>query len=105
EFPQQIEDFLHGRIEPLTTDERNVHLQLHAQNLVERLENKIHELENANQRLRELDKMKSDFIVLVSHELRTPLTLISGYAHLLEEQLKQAGTAVPAEAVSGIAEG
>lgn len=105
QFPEQVEDFLHGRIEPLTTDERNVHLQRHAQNLVERLESKINELETANKRLRELDKMKSDFIVLVSHELRTPLTLISGYAHLLEEQLKQAGSAVPATAVANIADG
>jgi signal transduction histidine kinase len=104
-FPGQVEDFLHGHVEPLTTDERNVHLQRHAQNLVERLESKINELESANKRLRELDKMKSDFIVLVSHELRTPLTLISGYAHLLEKQLDQASGAVPAGAVANIAEG
>jgi signal transduction histidine kinase len=104
-FPQQIEDYLKGRIEPLSADERNIHLQKHAQNLVERLENKIRELESANKRLRELDKMKSDFIVLVSHELRTPLTLISGYAHLLEEQLRTIGGPLPRDSVKGIAEG
>jgi signal transduction histidine kinase len=43
--------------------------------------------------------------VLVSHELRTPLTLISGYAHLLEENMKMAEGAIPATAVAGIAEG
>lgn len=104
-FPQQVSDFLKGRSEPLTTDERNIHLQKHAQNLVERLENKIRELENANKRLRELDKMKSDFIILVSHELRTPLTLISGYAHLLEEQLHTVDSPISPDSVKGIADG
>jgi PAS domain S-box-containing protein len=42
------------------------------------------ELERAqNQRLRELDKLKDEFIALVSHELRTPLTSIRGYTELL----------------------
>jgi signal transduction histidine kinase len=34
------------------------------------------ELEKKNKELRELDKLKSDFINTVSHELRTPLTTI-----------------------------
>ncbi len=37
--------------------------------------------------LRELDRLKSDFVAAASHELRTPLTTIRGFAELLHEQL------------------
>lgn len=105
-FPGQVSAYLDGLAEPLSPHEKSEHLQRHAQNLVERLENKINELESANKRLRELDRLKSDFIIMVSHELRTPLTLLSGYAHLLDEQVKQnSGETLPAEMILGVAEG
>jgi signal transduction histidine kinase len=37
----------------------------------------------ANDRLAELDRLKSDFVSMVSHELRTPLGLIKGYVGTL----------------------
>jgi signal transduction histidine kinase len=41
------------------------------------------ELAAAVARLRELDRLKSEFIQNVSHELRTPLALMRGYAEVL----------------------
>jgi signal transduction histidine kinase len=41
------------------------------------------ELAAANDRLAELDQLKTDFVSMVSHELRTPLGLIKGYAGTL----------------------
>ncbi|MNS02745.1 Alkaline phosphatase synthesis sensor protein PhoR [compost metagenome] len=42
-------------------------------------------LREQNEKLRELDRLKGDFISAVSHELRTPLTSIVGYAEFLED--------------------
>jgi signal transduction histidine kinase len=55
-----------------------------------RLEQKSRELETAtaelraaNERLKELDRMKDDFISTVTHELRTPLTSIRAFSEIL----------------------
>jgi signal transduction histidine kinase len=42
-------------------------------------------LQKANDELKELDKLKNDFIAIASHELRTPLGVIMGYASFLQE--------------------
>jgi signal transduction histidine kinase len=41
------------------------------------------ELQRAVEHLRELDKLKSNFLATVSHELRTPLTSVIGFAEML----------------------
>jgi signal transduction histidine kinase len=45
-----------------------------------RLQRELHE---QNERLRQLDRLKDDFVASVSHELRTPLTSIRGYIELV----------------------
>ena len=43
------------------------------------------ELRSANDRLRELDRLKDEFVAMVSHELRTPLTSIRAFAEILRD--------------------
>ncbi len=52
--------------------------------LEERVYERTLELEAANNRLTELDRMKSRFIADVSHELRTPLSVLNTRVYLLE---------------------
>ena len=43
----------------------------------------IAELQEANEKLQSIDKMKTNFITMASHELRTPLTTIKAFVELL----------------------
>jgi signal transduction histidine kinase len=43
------------------------------------------DLSIANDKLKELDQMKSEFLSLATHQIRSPLTSIKGYASLLME--------------------
>jgi Na+/proline symporter/nitrogen-specific signal transduction histidine kinase len=47
------------------------------------LERATNELRDANDRLRQLDQLKDDFLATVSHELRTPLTSIRSFSEIL----------------------
>lgn len=43
------------------------------------------DLKQANTRLKDLDRTKSEFVSIASHQLRTPLTAIRGFAELMRD--------------------
>lgn len=62
--------------------------QMHIESVTasyQELQGKNRKLSDNNERLKELDKMKSNFLATVSHELRTPLTSVIGYSEMLLE--------------------
>jgi len=87
------EDFLEGMsagaddfvIKPVDPDELQVRL-IAAQRVIG-LKTDIETQERINHELRELDRMKSAFILLTSHELRSPLAVINGATELLRPHI------------------
>jgi len=63
--------------------DHNQHLEKVVQQRTAALAQKARELEAVNAELKELDRLKSDFLSNVSHELRTPLTAIRSFTEIL----------------------
>lgn len=66
--------------------EETSHVIEHSQRLEQKsreLERAAAELRAANDRLKELDRLKDEFLTMVSHEFRTPLTSIRSFSEIL----------------------
>ncbi len=63
------------------------------------------ELEKAQEKLKELDRKKSNFISVTAHELKTPLTLIEGYATMMADMKSAAGQAETDSLLNGMQKG
>jgi signal transduction histidine kinase len=64
-------------------------LQDNIAHLDARVRERTVELESAYEELKELDRLKSDFLSTVSHELRTPMTSVFGFAKLVKKKLEE----------------
>lgn len=64
-------------------------LENYNRTLEQTVEARTIELRETNEKLQELDKMKTDFLSTVSHELRTPLALVLGFARIISKRLEE----------------
>jgi len=53
--------------------------------LREEIETLVETLQKTNARLKELDRLKSEFVSFATHQIRAPLTTIRGYTSLIQE--------------------
>src|SRR5215475_3054336 len=80
---EEVRPFSDKQIKLLRTFADQAVIAIENVRLFQEIQEKSRELETANDRLKELDQLKSDFVSNVSHELRTPLTAIKGAVDLL----------------------
>ncbi len=87
-FGAQIKKLLQGHREPFASgpDATGERLRLQSGRIVAHLEEKVAELSSANERLRDMDRLRTEFYRNVSHELATPLTPIVGYLRMLIDE-------------------
>lgn len=89
-FPSLVRRYLSGHREPYTSsaDATGERLRLQSHRIVAHLEQKVAELSGTNERLREVERLRTEFYRNISHELATPMTPIVGYLRmLLDEEL------------------
>ncbi len=68
-------------------DPRELRTQVeHLTTELEDLQASHHALAEANEKLKSLDKLKSNFLAVASHELRTPISIIKGYNRMLLDE-------------------
>jgi PAS domain S-box-containing protein len=86
-FPNELAEIAREVADQLAIALQNAQLQEqtrhHAEELERRVAERTRELAEANERLTELDRLKSKFVSDVSHELRTPIANLKLYIELL----------------------
>src|SRR5215471_507047 len=88
QFGRQVRQFLGGHRERLNSsaDATGERLRIQSGRIVGHLEEKVAELSAANERLRDMDRLRTEFYRNISHELATPLTPIVGYLRMMSDE-------------------
>ncbi len=87
-FAEEVGRYLKGFRPSMVSfsDATGERLRMQSGRIVAHLEQKVAELSTANDRLRDLDRLRVEFYRNVSHELATPLTPLVGYLRMLADE-------------------
>ena len=87
-FARQVAGYIGGQRERQlsTPDATGERLRQQSGRIVAHLEEKVAELSSANERLRDMERLRTEFYRNISHELATPLTPIVGYLRMLMDE-------------------
>jgi signal transduction histidine kinase len=87
-FAKQVASYIGGQRERQlsTPDATGERLRQQSGRIVAHLEEKVAELSSANERLRDMERLRTEFYRNISHELATPLTPIVGYLRMLMDE-------------------
>jgi len=98
QFAAQVGRYLRGHRERVAApaDATGERLRAQSGRIVAHLEAKVAELSSANERLRDMDRLRTEFYRNISHELATPLTPIVGYLRMLSDE--ELGRVAPPQA-------
>ena len=96
EYPQPVGermeiDIFSGDGEPGTAELRMVEIEWEGEDVNLVMLHDITENKRLEEKRKELESMKSDFIILNAHELGTPLMVIDGYIDILKDYNNQIG--------------
>jgi signal transduction histidine kinase len=88
QFAAQVGSYLRGHRERVAApaDATGERLRAQSGRIVAHLEAKVAELSSANERLRDMDRLRTEFYRNISHELATPMTPIVGYLRMLGDE-------------------
>ncbi len=93
-FPALIEKYLSGHTERTERDSDSAELlRTQTQKIMERFEQTVSRLSEANRRLEENARLRQMFLQNLSHEFATPMTPVVGYLRLLLDE--EAGPLTP----------
>jgi signal transduction histidine kinase len=87
-FARQVRQYIAGYREAFASsaDATGERLRMQSGRIVAHLESKVAELSAANERLRDMDRLRTEFYRNISHELATPMTPIVGYLRMLIDE-------------------
>jgi signal transduction histidine kinase/HPt (histidine-containing phosphotransfer) domain-containing protein/FixJ family two-component response regulator len=82
---EDVTEFVHLKQQGIEQSKLTEDLKLRTEQMESEIYSRAQQLQLANEKLRESEKLKDQFLANMSHEIRTPMNAIIGFANLLDK--------------------